>query len=364
MRADCELAASYRHADSVTLLSVHTNVISGAGDTSTGRQHPRVGGAHLGRVRLCYPVAMRSSSPGVGQEAAFPRREIAAGFRVTIPLAMGVAVYGLAMGVVAPTRDITLVQLLVMDVVVLAGSAQIVAVGLWGTPVPVAAILTSTLIINLRYILLCASLRDVFVGRPLWQKLLGIHLVADENWAVTLAEGRRRGRAVSPGFLLGGGLAILVFWLVGSGAGYLLGGRIPALKRLGLDFAFTAAFIALTRGFWRGRADVAPWLAAGVAAVVSWRLLGGTWYIVIGALVGAAVAAARPGPEPDPQTVTEGDAPGKAPGASPGTAPGVAAPVPAIGPQVADSQVANLQVANLQVVKSQPIGTEATDVER
>ncbi|WP_462202822.1 AzlC family ABC transporter permease [Frankia sp. CcWB3] len=136
---------------------------------------------------------MRSSPPGVSQEAAFPMREIAAGFRATIPLAMGVAAYGLAMGAVAPTRDITLVQLLIMDAVVLAGSAQIVVVGLWGIPVPLAAILASTLIINLRYILLCASLREVFVGRPLWQKLLGIHLVADENWAVTLAEGRRGG---------------------------------------------------------------------------------------------------------------------------------------------------------------------------
>ncbi|WP_462189185.1 AzlC family ABC transporter permease [Frankia sp. CcWB2] len=270
---------------------------------------------------------MRSSPPGVSQEAAFPMREIAAGFRATIPLAMGVAAYGLAMSAVAPTRDITLVQLLIMDAVVLAGSAQIVVVGLWGIPVPLAAILASTLIINLRYILLCASLREVFVGRPLWQKLLGIHLVADENWAVTLAEGRRRGRAAPPGFLLGGGLAILVFWLVGSGAGYLLGGRIPAPERFGLDFAFTTAFIALTRGFWRGRADVVPWLAAGVAAVVSWRLLGGTWYIMIGALVGAA--AARRGPEPDPQVVSEGDAPGE----SPGTAPGVAAPVQAIGPK-------------------------------
>lgn len=225
---------------------------------------------------------------------AFPPASILAGFRATTPVAIGVGVYGVALGLVAATdpQGISLAELLLMDVLVLAGSAQIVAVGLWQQPVPITSIVVAAVVVNLRYLLLCATLQPVFQGRPLWMKLVGIHLVADENWAITMAEHRRSPQV--PGFLLGGGLAILVFWLAGCAAGFLVGGKLPPPEQLGMDFAFTAAFIALALGFWRGRADVAPWVAAGVSAVVTQALFGGTWHIVAGALCGALVATLQP----------------------------------------------------------------------
>lgn len=235
------------------------------------------------------PPTPPPTPPPAPAAAAFAGADLREGFAATVPLALGVASYGVAMGVVAATKPITLAELLVKDTVVVAGAAQIVAVGLWSSPIPVAAILLSTFVVNLRYVLLCASLRPVFDGRPLWQKLAAIHLVADENWAVTMA--RHRVRPTPPGHLLGGGLAVLVFWLAGSAAGYLAGHQLPSPSRLGLDFAFTAAFVALTVGFWRGRGDLLCWVVAAVAALLAWRLLPGPAYIVVGALSGAAVAA-------------------------------------------------------------------------
>lgn len=232
---------------------------------------------------------------------AYAWDDVRAGFRKTVPLALGVASYGVAMGVVATTKPITLAELLLKSVIVLAGAAQIVAVGLWTSPVPIAAILLSTLVVNLRYILLCASLRPVFEQRSMWQKLAGIYLVADENWAVTMAEQRRR--PTQPGYLLGGGLAILVFWTAGAAAGYLAGNEIPSPSRLGLDFAFAAAFVSLTIGFWRGRGDLVPWCAAGAVALGVWWLVPGPWYMVAGALVGAGVAALSRDREQEPSDV-------------------------------------------------------------
>lgn len=231
---------------------------------------------------------------------AFPLRAILEGFRANLPVAIGVTAYGIAMGIVAAQRGLSFAEMYLMDVTVLAGSAEITAVGLWGDPIPTSTIVFSTFVINLRYVLLCASLRDIFAGRPLWQKLLGIHLVADENWAVTMDRVRRFGRPVPPGFLLGGGLAILVAWWVGSGAGYVLGGQLPDPKQFGLDFAFAAAFIALTRGFWRSRrADLLPWAGAAVVALVTWAVIGGNWYIVTGSIVGAVLGAVRPDGDQD-----------------------------------------------------------------
>lgn len=239
-------------------------------------------------------TAGRRDDGRVAGGPAFPMAAVVAGFRATTPVAVGVGAYGIALGLVAATdaAGISLAELLLMDVLVLAGSAQIVAVGLWEQPVPVVSIVAATLVVNLRYLLICATLHPVFVGRPLWVKLAGIHSVADENWAITMAEHRRRPQV--PGFLLGGGLAIQVFWFFGCLAGFLVGGNLPPPEQLGLDFAFTAAFIALALGFWRGRGDLWPWVAAGTSALVAHATLGGTWHILVGGLCGAVVAAALP----------------------------------------------------------------------
>ena len=90
-----------------------------------------------------------------------------------------------------------------MGAVVFAGAAQFVAVDLWTGPVPLVDIVVATAIVNLRYVLICASLRPVVVGLSLPQKLVSVHLVVDENWALTMAAKDGRG---TPGYLLGGGL--------------------------------------------------------------------------------------------------------------------------------------------------------------
>lgn len=229
--------------------------------------------------------------PAVAAGPPFPVPRIVAGFKATTPVALVVGAYGVALGLVAATTadSVSLAELLLMDVLVLAGSSQIVAVGLWDHPVPIVSIVVATLVVNLRYILIGATLHPVFEGRPLWVKLTGIHLVADENWAITIAEHRKYPQV--PGYLLGGGLAILVFWVAGCAIGFLVGGSLPPPEDLGLDFAFTAAFIGLALGFWRGRGDLWPWVAAGASAALSHAVIGGTWYILVGGLCGSVVAA-------------------------------------------------------------------------
>lgn len=249
--------------------------------------------------------AGRAGAPA--SSPAFPMTSVLSGFRATTPVAIGVGAYGVALGLVAAADHkgaISLAELLLMDVLVLAGSAQIVAVGLWRQTVPILSIVIATLVVNLRYLLICATLHPLFRGRPLRVKLLGIHLVADENWAITMTEHRRCPQV--PGFLLGGGLAILVFWLVGCAAGFLVGRRLPPPERLGLDFAFTAAFITLALSFWRGRADALPWLAAGASALVVRATLGGTWHILIGGVLGAVVAGLWSSPAGDEQGRLQG----------------------------------------------------------
>ena len=210
------------------------------------------------------------------------------GARANIPLALSAMAYGGVFGVLSGNQGVSWAEMLAMDLLLFAGSAQLVMIEMWNGPLPVLEIGLAVLVINMRYLLIGASLQPVFDGRPLWQKILGMHLVADENWAVTIAAHRRGG--TSPAFLVGGGILLLIAWTFATLAGNLLGGRIPSPEQWGLDFAFVAVFAALSFSLWRGRGDLLPWLVAAGLAVAGERLLPGKLYIALGGIGGALTA--------------------------------------------------------------------------
>lgn len=211
------------------------------------------------------------------------------GVRANLPMAVSAMAYGGVFGVISGNQGVSWAEMLAMNLLLFAGSAQLVMIEMWKTPLPIVEIGLAVLVINLRYLLIGASLRPVFRGSPLWKKVFGMHLVADENWAVTIAEHRRCG--ATPAFLFGGGLLLLSAWNLATLSGNILGTSLSHPERWGLDYAFVSVFAALALSLWRGRGDIWPWLVAAVLAVVGQYLLPGKLYIVLGG-VGGAVAAA------------------------------------------------------------------------
>jgi 4-azaleucine resistance transporter AzlC len=223
-----------------------------------------------------------------GRQAGFGG--FAAGVRDAFVVGLAVGAYGTVLGAIAASKGIGPAELALMSMTVLAGSSQFVAVELWATPVPVAEIVAAVMIVNLRYMLICASLHPLFLGMPVWRKAACVHFVTDENWALTMAAIRQGGGGVA--HLVGGGAVIFVFWVGGGLAGLVFGDVLPPPEAIGLDFAVTAVFLCLLRGFWGGaRADLLPWAVAAGSAIAASLLLPGKWYILAGALSGTAVAA-------------------------------------------------------------------------
>lgn len=216
--------------------------------------------------------------------------EAMSGARAIIPLAIGVAVYGLAFGLLASRAGFTLSQTGLMGAFVFAGSSQIVAVERLAAGAGVAAAFVAGMVINLRLLLITASVRDLFVGRPLWQRMLGAHLSSDENWALTVAR-RTQGQKAGYWFLTGAGAMLLLTWVSSSILGVVFASHIPDPETYAIDFAFTAAFIAISRSLWRGRPDVAPWATSVGVVIVTTRLevFDASWAIILGGLAGAVV---------------------------------------------------------------------------
>ena len=221
-----------------------------------------------------------------------PARDAWTGAREIVPLAIGVAIYGLAFGLLAVQAGFGPTGVGVMGGVVFAGGSQIVAAQRLVAGAGAATAIVAGLALNLRLLLVTASIRDVFAGRPWWQIALGAHLATDENWALMLAQ-RARGRDVGYWYLVGGGLCLLVVWCLATMAGAAFAQAIPDPVALGVDFAFTAAFIAIARSLWTNRTDLLPWLTTAVVVVVAVRLAGlePSWALVLGGVVGATVAS-------------------------------------------------------------------------
>ncbi|WP_049923197.1 AzlC family ABC transporter permease [Halopiger djelfimassiliensis] len=238
------------------------------------------------------PSAAEASS-GDREEVTFDREGLSAGFLTCVPIALGVAGYGIAFGVLASQAGLSVAEATLMSATVLAGASQIVAVELWADPLPVAAIVTTTFAINLRYSLMGAALQPWFRRLSSAQTYVSLYFMADENWALTMREltsGNGRGA-----FLLGSGIAIWVFWVGATIVGAVAGETVGDPTRYGADFILVAVFAALAAELWEGRSTVVPWAVALGSALVTAALVPGRWYILCGGLAAAVAEVIRHG---------------------------------------------------------------------
>jgi 4-azaleucine resistance transporter AzlC len=218
--------------------------------------------------------------------------EIGRGARACLPVAISVAAYGLVWGVLAGQAGLSLLEVMLMSGFVFAGSSQFVALDLWSSnpaALPIGALVIAVAIVNLRYVLLTATLRPLFTHAARPGPLALMFLVTDENWALTIGEMNRK--RATPLFLLGSGIAMWSVWMASTVTGRLAGSAIADPTAYGLDFAFTATFLALLLGMWRGRSDLVPWLVAAASAILAARLIEGSWSILIGGLAGSLAGA-------------------------------------------------------------------------
>lgn len=204
----------------------------------------------------------------------------------TAPLTPGVVAFGLLYSVMARQVGFSPWETWAMSLIVHAGSAQFTALGMWDAAGAVPIILT-TLVINLRHLLMGASIAPYLRGvSPLWKALLALWM-SDESYAVTIAQ-YEAGEG-SHWYFLGADVGIYVAWPTSGLIGALLGGAIPDPGRYGLDLVFPLGFLGLLTAFLRDRIGVAVALASGGLALLGTFLLPGKWHVIIAGLLGSAL---------------------------------------------------------------------------
>jgi len=213
-------------------------------------------------------------------------------------LVPGTVIFASAFGALAAQKGLTLTDTVLMNVLVFTGIAQLLALEVWTDPLTlgtIASLVTLTLVVSARFILMGASLRPWMGSLPAWQSYPVLLLTTDANWIVAMRY--RAGGGGDASILAGAGLALWAIWITAVVPGYLLGAIMQDPKRLGIDLMLPVFFAAMLVQLWRGPRRAVGWAIAGVVALVAAQLLPGFWFIVIGAVVGSIVGGFVDEPE-------------------------------------------------------------------
>jgi 4-azaleucine resistance transporter AzlC len=211
-------------------------------------------------------------------------------------IAAACAAVGASFGAITVAAGLPSWSVPAMSMLVFAGGAQFMAVGLIAAGNPVAAVFAG-LLLNARHLPFGLAVADA-VGERWPARLLGSHLMTDEAVAFAMAQpdpGRRRRTYWLTG------VSLFVAWNTGCLLGVALGGAVGDPAALGLDAAFPAGLLALLLPSLRDRETRLVAAIGATAAVLTTPLLPAGLPVLL-ALVGLVVLAVPRRRPPSPVT--------------------------------------------------------------
>jgi 4-azaleucine resistance transporter AzlC len=224
-----------------------------------------------------------------------PAPGFAAGARAGLPVVLGYLSIGFAAGVVQRASGLSVAEVMLMSLVLYAGSAQFVAASMIAAASPPLAVIATVFFVNLRHLLLSAALAPYFARVPAWKNALIGAQLTDETFVIAL-NGLQAGRPASPAWMAGLNLSAYSAWGAANLAGALAGGLVGHTRALGFDFALPAMFAALlvlqvSAQAERRRALGVALLAGGLSVGVA-LLARGNWNIIVATVAAASLGAA------------------------------------------------------------------------
>lgn len=167
------------------------------------------------------------------------------GLHDVLPTLFGYIGVGLAFGIVGQTSHLSILEILLMSLLVYAGSAQFVITSmiLAGSPIP--AMILSTFLVNARMILMSTTIAQFFRKSSLRQNIAIGTLLTDETFALGMSKLNFTNGQLKPTWFNTANIVAYLVWALSTVIGGLLGNLITNPKAFGFDFALVAMFIGL-----------------------------------------------------------------------------------------------------------------------
>jgi predicted branched-subunit amino acid permease len=214
-----------------------------------------------------------------------------AGVRAGLPVLLGIAAWGMVVGVAMVKSGLTVLQASGMTLLAFGGSAQLASLPLLAAHAPLWVIFATAVVVNLRFVIFSALMGPHFPHLPWYQRLFLGYISGDMTVVLFL----QRYPDTTPGkgklsYLKGLMYPNWTAWQLGSLTGIFLGSAVPA--EWGLGFAGTLAILCVMVPLVINRAAAFGVAVSGVVSVLAWRLpykLGLLLAVVLGMLVAMAV---------------------------------------------------------------------------
>lgn len=211
------------------------------------------------------------------------------GFKEMVPISLFVMIYGVAFGLASVQVGLQEEWSVIMSALVFAGAAQFAALDIWGNQVPIITMALTVFAINARHLLMGATLYPWLRSMPKGTRYGVMIFASDSNWALTMRALTEQKNGF--GLLFGGGLALWLFWILGTGVGCYFGGVISNPKQFGLDMVMACFLLSMVIGGYKNSRTIFIWAVAATTSLLAHRLLHNNTHVVIGAISGGLLGA-------------------------------------------------------------------------
>jgi len=208
------------------------------------------------------------------------RSEILRGSIASMPIVMGYLPLGFAYGALARHAGLELWVVVTMSLVVFAGSAQFISVSMLAAGADGASIVATVFLVNLRHLLMSASLSPHLQKYPRQILPLLAFWLTDESFALASGEYKKGQR--SHFFMLALFATAYIGWGLGGFLGALLGGFFNGADAAAtMEYALYAMFIFLLVIQAAERKLVLAACCSGFLSLLFYLYIPGSWYIML-----------------------------------------------------------------------------------
>ena len=198
--------------------------------------------------------------------------EFRRGAREMLGTAIGIGAWGLITGVAMGNSGLPVAVMVMMSLLVFAGSAQLAVLPLMSSGAPLWVVWATALCVNLRFVIFSAQWRPYFIGfRPLHRMRLG-YLAADLNYVMFMRRFPEpcTEQAAQLPYFWGGVMCNWFAWQVPAMTGIFLADVVPV--HWGMGFAGTLALLGVGLSLVTDKATSSAAAVAACAAVAAYAL--------------------------------------------------------------------------------------------
>lgn len=164
------------------------------------------------------------------------------GIKASTPIMASYIALGVACGIVLYDAGFSVVHIFLMSFLVFAGAAQFLAASMTLTGASVFAIIVMVFFLNLRHILMSASISDYVKNKSLRYLMLFGHTLSDESFGINFSYFQKGNWSSEEA--LAASVSNYGTWVISTVAGGLIGSQLP-INTVIMNYALIAMFICM-----------------------------------------------------------------------------------------------------------------------